>query len=567
MSWPCAFSDGATVRGSGDVESADGATVRGSGHVVLAVPLWVGPGGGARALSVAGPAVRVVAAVEHGAPAVAGPGGVRLLRGADLVLGIDAVLAGGGGVTALPGSRVVVDAHAAAPGQWWRCTGAASCGHNGRCNATDGACRCDPPWQGHDCGALAFAGPGAWVFEYAAGGGDTCAGGNSGELCTSPAGWGDAAACRTYGCCWDGGAACPNDGARRACSPDFADAPANVSAAGCRLLGCCWAPSAGKCSAQSPTAGACTADNPSTAAGCAASGCCWADIGVADRCEVPDAHGWAPFIYQCSPGGVAVDGEEACGRADCCWRDLGPRTCGGFRANKDGCCWDARYNWCFRPALQCWKALKCDTGPQCFRADSGPACFTPSKRRCTRPGRPDCFQPQQPRCYAPAASPSAGVSWGLSDDAFIVHSHGEAPYPDPVGEAGYGLHRAGNAVRPWMAGLWAGNVTVDDPFVWVGADGVFHMLAAQVSPDDPAAAGRHAWSADGVGWTLGPGGAYGAEVEGRNLTLSRRRRPVIARGVLRASADVEGRGQGGGNGDGGAGGAYVQPLFHPRGWR
>ncbi len=64
--------------------------------------------------------------------------------------------------------------------------------------------------------------------------------------------------------------------------------------------------------------------------------------------------------------------------------------------------------------------------------------------------------------------------------------------------------------------------------MWQDAANVFHALFHDMSPDLPA--GRHAFSADGIAWTLTSELAYTGTVQwedGTNVTYAKRERPHL----------------------------------------
>ena len=72
----------------------------------------------------------------------------------------------------------------------------------------------------------------------------------------------------------------------------------------------------------------------------------------------------------------------------------------------------------------------------------------------------------------------------------------------------------------------------EDPFVWQDPRGGFHMLTHEMARDETGhMVGMHAWSHDGLNWTLGtPKAAYNKTVlwaDGSNTTFAERERPVL----------------------------------------
>ena len=72
---------------------------------------------------------------------------------------------------------------------------------------------------------------------------------------------------------------------------------------------------------------------------------------------------------------------------------------------------------------------------------------------------------------------------------------------------------------------------IEDPFAWRSRDGTYHaLLHADFDGCCGGAAGVHAWSADGVSWSISPRNAYNNSVElvgGGTLSLQNRERPHL----------------------------------------
>jgi hypothetical protein len=96
------------------------------------------------------------------------------------------------------------------------------------------------------------------------------------------------------------------------------------------------------------------------------------------------------------------------------------------------------------------------------------------------------------------------------------------------------------------------NRTGEDPWVWQAADGAWHALLHDMSPDMPA--GRHAFSRDGAAWTVTADLAYDGNVtfaDGSRVAFAKRERPhllldprtraplALATGVMQHSENVD----------------------------